>query len=119
MRGKRGLIFSLLILFFAVSAVIFCIQFTPNAQANNSACDRALKIRQEIAPGLRMLILADKLPPGEEKSKLMMQAIMSGAALRFYNDFCPALIECGQLPGYPQDAVNEIIKMCKCHQNKK
>lgn len=81
--------------------------------APKPSCEEALRVNREIAPAMRLYIQTWNMSDGPEKTKLMHEWIMSGAAGRFIDEFCPALIDCGSLPGYDQSATDTLIALCK------
>lgn len=87
-------------------------QFVAIAQGE-TRCMKALRVHKEITPEMRRFIRASQLPYGDERTREMTQFIMSGVAKRFYEEFCPALIDCGGLPGYPQSGADALIDICQ------
>lgn len=97
--------------FFAILVICITVCAVTHAQAE-SDCVKALRLHIEIAPVMKKFIEAQNLPPGRERTKAMNEFIFSGTALKFFEEFCPALIDCGYLPGFDQEASDLLIDIC-------
>lgn len=80
--------------------------------ASSPSCQEALRITKEITPDMQKLLKAMDLPAGTERTKLMTDFIMSGAATRFHEEFCPAVKDCGTIPDYDQKVTEAMLTVC-------